>query len=37
MTPSWQYSTLLKEFEKYIVNLDKFKSRLSYQTVKRKK
>ncbi|HEY4964001.1 MAG TPA: NYN domain-containing protein [Candidatus Saccharimonadales bacterium] len=37
LTPSWQYSTLLKEFEPYIVNLDKYKSRLSYQTVKRKK
>lgn len=37
LTPSWQYSTLLKEFEKYIVNLDKLKGKLSYQTHKRKK
>lgn len=31
MTPSWQYSTLLKKFEKYIVNLDQFKNTLSYR------
>lgn len=31
MTPSWQYSTLLKKFEKYIINLDQFKNTLSYR------
>ncbi len=31
LTPNWQYSSLLKEFDKYIVNLDKYKSRLSYR------
>ena len=30
MTPNWQYSTLLKQFESYIVNLDQYKSKLSY-------
>jgi uncharacterized LabA/DUF88 family protein len=30
MTPSWQYSTLLKEFEKYIINLDNYKKQLKY-------
>jgi len=37
ITPSWQYSTLLKEFESYIVNLDKYKAKLSYQASKRRK
>jgi uncharacterized LabA/DUF88 family protein len=31
MTPSWQYSTLLKKFEKYIINLDDFRSTLAYK------
>jgi uncharacterized LabA/DUF88 family protein len=30
MAPNWQYSTLLKPFEKYIINLDKFSNRLAY-------
>ena len=30
ITPNWQYSTLLKPFEKYIINLDKYKHVLSY-------
>ena len=34
ITPSWQYSTLLKKFEKYIVNLDEFKRVLSYKKSK---
>jgi uncharacterized LabA/DUF88 family protein len=37
LTPSWQYSTLLKEFERYIVNLDKYKLTLSYRQNKRKR
>ena len=37
LTPNWQYSTLLKEFEPYIVNLDQYKSKLSYFSNKRKK
>ncbi len=31
LTPNWQYSTLLKEFDKYIVDLDKIKDRLRYR------
>ena len=31
LTPNWQYSKLLKEFDKYIVNLDKIKSKLRYR------
>jgi uncharacterized LabA/DUF88 family protein len=30
ITPNWQYSTLLKPFEKYIINLDKYKHLLAY-------
>jgi uncharacterized LabA/DUF88 family protein len=30
ITPNWQYSTLLKQFESYIVNLDQYKSKLAY-------
>lgn len=30
MTPNWQYSTLLKPFEKYIINLDKHRNQLAY-------
>ncbi len=37
MTPNWQYSTLLKPFEKSIINLDKYRSTLSYYTSKNKK
>lgn len=32
ITPNWQYSTLLKPFEKYIINLDKHKAELRYKT-----
>ncbi len=32
ITPNWQYSTLLKQFEKYILNLDKYRNQLSYRT-----
>lgn len=31
LTPNWQYSKLLKEFDKYIVNLDKIKANLRYR------
>ena len=37
IAPNWQYSTLLKPFEKQIVNLDKFKAQLSYYDNKAKK
>ena len=37
ITPNWQYSTLLKQFDKYITNLDKFKSRLAYTADRSKK
>jgi uncharacterized LabA/DUF88 family protein len=37
MAPNWQYSTLLKPFEKYIINLDKHRSVLAYYTSKSKK
>jgi uncharacterized LabA/DUF88 family protein len=30
MTPNWQYSTLLKPFDKYIINLDKHRNKLAY-------
>ncbi len=36
MSPNWQYSTLLKPFEKYIINLDKFRGRLAYKDNKPK-
>lgn len=32
MAPNWQYSSLLKQFEKYIVRLDQFRRELSYVT-----
>lgn len=32
ITPNWKYSTLLKPFEKYIVNLDNYKSELRYRS-----
>jgi uncharacterized LabA/DUF88 family protein len=37
MTPNWQYSTLLKTFDKYIINLDKYRSKLAYYNPKSKK
>lgn len=36
MTPNWQYSQLLNEFEKYIVRLDKLRAELSYRTHSKK-
>lgn len=30
MTPNWQYSSLLKPFEKYIVRIDQLRKELSY-------
>lgn len=35
MTPNWQYSGLLKAYEKYIVRIDQLKRELSYRTVRR--
>jgi uncharacterized LabA/DUF88 family protein len=32
ISPNWKYSTLLKPFEKYIVNLDNFKKELRYRS-----
>lgn len=32
MTPNWQYSSLLKPFDKYIVRIDKLKNKLAYHT-----
>ena len=32
ITPNWKYSTLLKPFEKYIVNLDSYKKELRYRS-----
>ncbi len=32
MTPNWQYSQLLKEFDDYIVRLDKLRNDLAYRT-----
>lgn len=37
MTPNWQYSTLLKPFEKYIVRIDQLKSELRYFDYKKRK
>ncbi len=31
MTPNWQYSHLLKEFDKYIVRIDKLRDQLAYR------
>lgn len=36
LTPNWQYSGLLKQFEKYIVRLDQHRRELSYRTMRRK-
>lgn len=35
MTPNWQYSSLLKEFESHIVRLDQMRRELAYRTFKR--
>jgi len=32
LTPNWQYSGLLKPFEKYIIRLDNYKKALSYRS-----
>lgn len=37
MTPNWQYSSLLKPFEKYIVRLDQKKSELRYPDYRKRK
>ena len=37
LTPNWQYSSLLKPFEKYIVRLDQLKRELSYYDHRKKK
>lgn len=37
MTPNWQYSSLLKPFEKYIVRIDQLRKELSYYDRKPKK
>lgn len=31
MTPNWQYSQLLKEFDEYIIRLDQLKTQLQYK------
>lgn len=31
MTPNWQYSSLLKPYEKYIVRIDQLKAQLAYR------
>ena len=36
MAPNWQYSTLLKEFDSYIVRLDMLRGHLSYRHKKRR-
>lgn len=37
MTPNWQYSSLLKPYEKYIVRIDKLKKQLEHRDYRRKK
>lgn len=37
LTPNWQYSSLLKPYEKYIVRLDQKRSELRYPDYKKKK
>lgn len=32
MVPNWQFSTLLKEYENYIVRIDKMRRQLAYRT-----
>ena len=36
MAPNWQYSSLLKPYEKYIIRLDKLRGKLAYRDRKRK-
>lgn len=36
MTPNWQYSSLLKPFEKYIVRIDQLRKELSYRDRRKK-
>ncbi len=36
LTPNWQYSQLLKQFDEYIVRLDKLKDRLQYRPIRQK-
>jgi uncharacterized LabA/DUF88 family protein len=36
MTPNWQYSSLLKPYDKYILRLDKLRHELAYHDRKRK-
>jgi len=35
MTPNWQYSSLLKSFEKYIIRIDQLRKELSYYDYKK--
>lgn len=35
MVPNWQYSSLLKDFEKYIIRLDKMRRQLAYRPYKK--
>jgi len=37
LTPNWQYSSLLKQFEPYIVRLDQKRRELSYKDFRKKK
>lgn len=37
MTPNWQYSSLLKPFEKYIIRLDQKRQELRYPDYKKRK
>lgn len=37
MTPNWQYSGLLKRFEKHIIRIDQLRRELSYHTARRQK
>jgi uncharacterized LabA/DUF88 family protein len=36
MVPNWQFSTLLKEFEAYIVRIDKLRRQLAYRSFKKR-
>ncbi len=36
MAPNWQYSSLLKPYEKYIIRLDKLRGKLAYRDRKKK-
>lgn len=37
LTPNWQYSSLLKPFEKYIVRIDQLRRELAYKDFRKKK